>query len=62
MEGAEAGVVLRAGFAQADVALDHLDDVGLLLDGLGEVGHGVCIEDTARVGGRVWKRWKAGMV
>ena len=38
---------MRAGFAQADVALDHLDDVGLLLDGLGEVGHGVCIEDKA---------------
>ena len=47
VEGAEAGVVLRAGLAQADVALDHLDDVGLLLDGLGEVGHGVCIEDKA---------------
>ena len=40
MEGTEAGVVLRAGFAQADVALDDLDDIGLLLDGLGEVGHG----------------------
>jgi hypothetical protein len=39
VEGAEAGVVLRAGFAQADVAADDFDDVGLLLDGLGEVGH-----------------------
>jgi hypothetical protein len=29
-----------AGFAQADVGLDNFDDVGLLLDGLGEVGHG----------------------
>ena len=28
--------------------LDDLDDVGLLFDGLGEVGHGrVCIEDKA---------------
>ena len=45
VERAEALVVLRSGLAQADVALDHLDDVGLLLDGLGEVGHGVCIED-----------------
>ena len=40
VKGAKAGVVLRAGFAQADVALDDLDDIGLLLDGLGEVGHG----------------------
>ncbi len=47
VEGAEAGVVLRPRLAQADVALDHLDDVGLLLDGLGEVAHGVCIEDKA---------------
>ena len=41
---AEAGVVLRAGFAQADVAADDFDDVGLLLDGLGEVGHGLISE------------------
>jgi hypothetical protein len=35
---------LRAGLAQADVALDDLDDIGLLLDGLCEVGHdGGCI-------------------
>jgi len=39
MKGAQAGVVLRPGFAQADISFDHLDDVGLLLDGLGEVGH-----------------------
>jgi len=40
MEGAEAGVVLRAGFAQLDVVADDADDVGLLLDGLCEVvGH-----------------------
>ncbi len=38
VEGAEAGVVLRAGFAQPDVVADDVDDVGLLLDGLGEVG------------------------
>jgi hypothetical protein len=45
---AEAGVVLRARFAQTDVALDDLDDVSLLLNGLGEVGHGeVLYEDTA---------------
>ncbi len=60
VEGAEAGVVLRPRLAQADVALDHLDDVGLLLDGLGEVEHGlVCIEDKAR--GRS-AMWKAGRV
>jgi hypothetical protein len=41
---------LRAGFAQADVSLDHLDDVGLLFDGLGEVLHGVFIEDKAAIG------------
>ena len=40
VERAEAAVVLGAGLAQSDVALDYLDDVGLLLDGFGEVGHG----------------------
>ena len=41
---AEAGVVLRAGFAQLDVVADDADDIGLLLDGLGEVvGHGCCV-------------------
>ena len=41
VEGAEAGVVLGAGFAQLDVVADDLDDVDLRLDGLGEVvGHG----------------------
>src|ERR1700729_3100746 len=35
VERAEAAVVLGAGFAQADVAADDFDDVGLLLDGLG---------------------------
>jgi hypothetical protein len=40
VEGAEAGVVLGSGFAQADIALDHLDDVGLLFNGLFKVGHG----------------------
>jgi tryptophan 2,3-dioxygenase len=38
---AEAGVVLRAGFAQANVAADDFDDVGLLFDGLGKIGHGL---------------------
>ena len=37
VKGTEPGVVLGAGFAQANVAFDHLDDVGLLLYGLGEV-------------------------
>ena len=37
VEGAEAGVVLRAGLAQLDVVADDADDVGLLLDELGEV-------------------------
>ena len=32
--------VQRSGLAYADLALDHLDDVGLLLDGWGEAGHG----------------------
>ena len=42
VKGAEAGVVLGAGFAQLDVVADDADDVGLLLDELGEVvGHGV---------------------
>jgi len=36
MKGAEAGIVLCPGLAQPDVPLDHLDDVGLLLHGLGE--------------------------
>ncbi len=55
VEGAEACIVLRPRLAQPDVALDHLNDVGLLLDGLGEVDHGVCIEDKA--GG--WNKVKA---
>lgn len=38
MERAKPRIVLRAGLAQANVALDHLNDVGLLLNGLGEVG------------------------
>ena len=33
----EPGVVLRAGLAQLDVVADDFDDIGLLLDGLGEV-------------------------
>ena len=37
VEGTEAGVVLGAGFAQLDVVADDADDVGLLLDELGEV-------------------------
>ena len=37
VEGAEAGVVLGAGFAQLEVVADDADDVGLLLDELGEV-------------------------
>ena len=41
VEGAEAGVVLRAGLAQLQVLAHDADDVHLLLDELGEVvGHG----------------------
>ena len=47
MKRAKSGVIRRPRLAQADIPLDHLDDVGLLLDGLGEVGHGGCIEDKA---------------
>ena len=40
VEGAEAGVVLGSGFAEFEVVADDADDVGLLLDELGEViGH-----------------------
>ena len=40
MEGAESGVVLRAGLLEAHVFADDLEDVRLLLYGLGEVvGH-----------------------
>jgi len=51
VKGAEAGVVLGAGFAQLDVVADDADDVCLLLDGLGEVvGHGVArgVQSTSR--------------
>jgi hypothetical protein len=51
---------LRSRLAQADITLNHLDDVSLLLYGLGEVGHGVFIENKARASMRMWKRWKAG--
>jgi hypothetical protein len=37
VEGAEAGVVLRAGLAQLEVVADDADDVGLGLDYLCEV-------------------------
>ena len=37
VEGAEAGVVLRAGLLQLDVVADDADDVGLLLDGVREI-------------------------
>src|ERR1700727_2486393 len=38
---AQAAVVLRAGFAELEIVADDADDVGLLLDVLGEVvGHG----------------------
>jgi hypothetical protein len=51
VEGAEAGVVLGAGFAQLDVVADDADDICLLLDGLCEVvGHGVArgVQSTSR--------------
>jgi hypothetical protein len=37
VKGAEAGVVLRAGFFELDVVADDADDVRLLLEGVGEV-------------------------
>ena len=37
MEGAQPGLVLRAGFAQLDVLAHNADDVGLLLDGAGKI-------------------------
>ena len=41
VEGAEPGKILRAGFFQAHVFPDNLDDVGLFFDVLGEIGgHG----------------------
>jgi len=52
-------LVWSAPHATEDVPLDHLDDVGLLLHGLGKVAHGVCIEDKAGSRGAMWKRWKA---
>ena len=62
MERTEAAVVLGAGLAQSDVALDYLDDVGLPLDGFGEVGHGEGLLlriRPARCGGR-GRRGKPG--
>jgi hypothetical protein len=54
---------LRAGLAQADVALDDLDDIGLLLDGLGEVGHaGAVLEDKAGGCVPMWKTGRVGSV
>ncbi len=51
VEGAQAGEVHASAFAQTDVLLDHLDDVGLLLDGLCEIQHGrVCTQDKPEGG------------
>ncbi len=45
VEGAEAGVVLGAGFAELEVVTDDADDVGLAFYELSEViGHGRCFE------------------
>ena len=60
VEGAEAGVVGGAGLAQADIALNHLDDVGLLLHGLGKIGHEVCIENKAGDWGASRREWITG--
>ena len=53
MEGAEAGVILGSGFAEADVAADYFDDVGLLLYGLGKIGHEKVQDKTSAWGGPV---------
>ena len=55
VEGAEAGVVLRAGLAQLDVFADDADDVCLLLDGLREVSVGAHNSSVHRGSG-----WPAG--
>jgi hypothetical protein len=39
VEGAQAGVVLRAGLFQRDVFADDPDDVRLLLHALGKIRH-----------------------
>ena len=67
MKWAKPRVVLRPGFAQSDVTLDHFDDVGVILGELGEVTH-VWIyidEDKTRqqsylessIKRAMWKRW-----
>jgi hypothetical protein len=40
MKRAQTRVVLRPSLAQANISADDLDDVSLLLDGLGKIGHG----------------------
>lgn len=43
MERAKPGIVLRTSFLQLDVLAHNANDVGLLLDGIGEItriGHG----------------------
>jgi len=50
VERAEAGVIDGTGFAQADVTLDDLDDIGLLFHVLGKVGHGAVMRILTREG------------
>src|SRR3982751_56526 len=60
VEGTQSGVVGCSSFAQANIALDNLDDVDLLLHALGKITHGgTCLQHTSAVMGSVWKRWKA---
>ena len=49
MKWTKPAVVLRPSLAQADIPLDDLDDVHLLLHGLGEIGHRrACLENKTR--------------
>jgi hypothetical protein len=40
VEGAQAGIILRAGFLQRDVLADDADNIRLLLYALGKIRHG----------------------
>src|SRR5215468_8778902 len=62
MEGTEAGEVLRARLLELDVVTDDADDVGLLLEGVFEVGGGHGSVDTqpstsAKAGAATFLLW-----